>query len=141
MKPTKTFAIDVRELQLIEEALNRMLDEKLRLQRCSDANPNKIQAVSAIKEIRSLLGSFHNQKTWFRPKDKVYISGQATPIDIGLNQFLNGSQHLVLATITKDLSLQNVANGPVRVIKSNGKEVAQSRGFEPLTSDFGGLLQ
>ena len=75
MKPTKTFAIDVRELQLIEEALNRMLDEKLRLQRCSDTNPNKIQAVSAIKEIRSLLGSFHNQKTWFRPKDQVYISG------------------------------------------------------------------
>ena len=75
MKPTKTFAIDVRELQLIEEALNRLLDEKLRLQHCSDTNPSKIQAVSAIKEIRSLLGSFHNQKTWFRPKDKVYISG------------------------------------------------------------------
>ena len=75
MKPTKTFAIDVRELQLIEEALNRMLDEKLRLQNRSDTNLSNIQAVNAIKEIRSLLGSFHNQKTWFRPKDKIYISG------------------------------------------------------------------
>ena len=75
MGPNKTFAIDVRELRLIEEALNRMLDEKLRQQSCSDTNPSKMQAVSAIKEIRSLLGSFHNQKTWFRPKDKVYISG------------------------------------------------------------------
>jgi hypothetical protein len=75
MKPTRNFSIDVRELQLIEEALNRMLDEKLRLQNRSDTNPSKIQAVSAIKEIRNLLGSFHNQKTWFRPKDKIYISG------------------------------------------------------------------
>ena len=65
----------------------------------------------------------------------------ATPVDIGLNQSLHGSQHLALDTITKDLSLKYVANGPLRVIKSNGKEVAQSRGFEPLTSDFGGLLQ
>ena len=75
MKPNKKFAIDVRELQLIEEALNRMLDEKLRLQNRSDTNLSNIQAVNAIKEIRSLLGSFHNQKTWFRPKDKIYISG------------------------------------------------------------------
>ena len=75
MKPNKKFAIDVRELQLIEEALNRMLDEKLRLQNRSDTNLRNIQAVNAIKEIRSLLGSFHNQKTWFRPKDKIYISG------------------------------------------------------------------
>ena len=75
MKPTRNFAIDVRELQLIEEALNRMLDEKLRLQNRSDTNLSNIQAVNAIKEIRSLLGSFHNQKTWFRPKDKIYISG------------------------------------------------------------------
>ena len=75
MKPTKTFDINVRELQIIEDALNHMLGEKLKQQCCSEKNPEKIRAVRAIKEIRSLLGSLHNQKMWFRPKDKIYISG------------------------------------------------------------------
>ena len=75
MKPTKTFEIDVRELQIIENALNRMLDEQLKLRSCSEKDPSKIAAERAIKEIRCLLGSLHNQKTWFRPRDKIYISG------------------------------------------------------------------
>ena len=75
MKPPKSFDIDVREMQIIEDALTRMLDEKLKQPTWSEKSPKKIQTVRAIKEIRSLLGSLHNQKTWFRPKDKVYISG------------------------------------------------------------------
>ena len=75
MKPTKTFTIDVREMQIIEDALIRMLDEKLKQQSCSEKSSKKFQAMRSIKEIRGLLGSLHHQKTWFRPKDKVYISG------------------------------------------------------------------
>ena len=75
MKPTKTFDIDVRELQIIEDALTRMLDEQIKQRSRSEKNPSKILAERAIKEIRCLLGSLHNQKTWFRPKDTIYISG------------------------------------------------------------------
>lgn len=75
MKPNKTFDIDVRELQVIEDALNKTLDENLKRRRCSESTAIQIQAERSIKEIRALLGSLHNQKTWFRPSDKIYISG------------------------------------------------------------------
>ena len=75
MKPNKTFDIDVRELQVIEDALNKTLDENLKRRRCSESTAIQIKAERSIKEIRALLGSLHNQKTWFRPNDKIYISG------------------------------------------------------------------
>ena len=75
MKPNKTFNINVRELQIIEDALNKVLDQRLKERRCLQNNAIQIQAERSIVEIRSLLGSLHNQKTLFRPNDKVYISG------------------------------------------------------------------
>ena len=75
MKPNKTLNIDVQELQIIEDALNKTLDEQLKKQSCLNNIAFKIKAERSIKEIRALLGSLHNQKTWFRPNDKIYISG------------------------------------------------------------------
>ena len=75
MKPNKTFNINVRELQIIEDALNKILDHQLKERGCSRNNAIQIQAERSIVEIRSLLGSLHNQKTWYRPNDKIYISG------------------------------------------------------------------
>ena len=75
MKPNKTFNIDVRELQIIEDALNKTLDEQLKKRSCLNNTAIQINIESSIKEIRALLGSLHNQKTWFRPNDKIYISG------------------------------------------------------------------
>jgi len=75
MKPNKTLNIDVQELQIIEDALNKTLDEQLKKRRCLNNIAIKIKAERSIKEIRALLGSLHNQKTWFRPNDKIYISG------------------------------------------------------------------
>ena len=75
MKPNKTLNIDVRELQIIEDALNKTLDEQLKKRSCLNNIAIKIKAERSIKEIRALLGSLHNQKTWFRPNDKIYISG------------------------------------------------------------------
>ena len=75
MKPNKTFNIDVRELQMIEDALHKILDEQLKRRHCVENNAIQIQAEKSIKEIRALLGSLHDQKTWFRPNDKIYISG------------------------------------------------------------------
>ena len=75
MKPNKSFDIDVRELQVIEHALNEILDQQLKERIDSQNTAIQIQAERSIKEIRALLGSLHNQKTWFRPNDKIYISG------------------------------------------------------------------
>ncbi len=75
MKPNKALNIDVRELQIIEDALNKTLDEQLKKRGCIKNTSIQINAERSIKEIRALLGSLHNQKTWFRPNDKIYISG------------------------------------------------------------------
>ena len=75
MKPNKTLNIDVQELQIIEDARNKTLDEQLKKRSCLNNIAIQIKAERAIKEIRALLGSLHNQKTWFRPNDKIYISG------------------------------------------------------------------
>jgi len=75
MKPNKKFDIDLRELQIIEGALHQKLHEQLNQQRSYRNRENQIQTELAISEIRNLLGSLHNQKTWFRPRDKIYISG------------------------------------------------------------------
>ena len=75
MKPNKTFNIDVRELQVIEDALNIVLDGQLKQRRRLENTAIQIQAERSITELRALLGSLHNQKTWFRPNDKIYISG------------------------------------------------------------------
>ncbi len=75
MKPNKNFDIDVRELQVIEDALNKILDQHLKERIYSQNTAIQIKAERSIKEIRALLGSLHNQKTWFRPNDKIYISG------------------------------------------------------------------
>lgn len=75
MKPNKSFDIDVRELQVIEHALNKILDRQLKERIDSQNTTIQIQAERSIKEIRALLGSLHNQKTWFRPNDRIYISG------------------------------------------------------------------
>ena len=75
MKPNKKFDIDLRELQIIEGALHQKLHEQLNQQRSYRNRESQIQTERAINEIRNLLGSLHNQKTWFRPRDKIYISG------------------------------------------------------------------
>ena len=75
MKPNKTFDINVRELQVIEDALNKILDQQLKERSYSQSSVIQIQAERSITEIRALLGSLHNQKAWFRPNDKIYISG------------------------------------------------------------------
>lgn len=54
MKPNTQFKLSVRDIELIENALH-MLEQ--------------------TTEVRDLLGRLHNQKNWYRPKDKVYVSG------------------------------------------------------------------
>jgi len=80
---TKTFDLNPRELELVESALSKEI-HKLSVSRQtiieSTIKPaDEIDSVKEydqrIKEIRELLGKFHNQKTWYHPKDEIYVSG------------------------------------------------------------------
>lgn len=54
MKPNTQFNLSVRDIELIEQALH---------------------SLEQTREVRELLGRIHNQKNWYRPKDKVYVGG------------------------------------------------------------------
>ena len=60
----KKFNLSVRDIDIIESALNDFLNDK-------DQQDNQ----QVVKEIRRVLGHIHNQKMWYRPNKKPYISG------------------------------------------------------------------
>lgn len=60
VKPNEDFKLTVQELALIEMSLISY----------QQSQPNR------AKQIQSLLGKFHAQKVWYRPKDEeIYVSG------------------------------------------------------------------
>ena len=63
-KPNTKFSLSVQDIDIIERALRTQLDTKI--------EQNDEQAVKAIRDV---LGRIHNQKNWYRPKKKPYISG------------------------------------------------------------------
>ena len=60
MKPNKTFELSVDDLELIERSLTAFM---------TTAEYPDQQLIAQV------LGKLHNQKNWYRPKNKVYISG------------------------------------------------------------------
>lgn len=59
VKPNTQFKLDVKDIHLIEMSLRHMhgLDTE------------------KAKEVQQLLGKIHNQKNWYRPPNKDYVSG------------------------------------------------------------------
>ena len=55
-KPNTQFKLTVRDIDLIEQALRNYKYE--------------------TREVQELLGKIHNQKQWYRPNKKDYVSGQ-----------------------------------------------------------------
>ena len=83
MSHNKNFELDIRDIELIEQGLNLKLS-KLSVQRQThidstivpEAELASVKEIDQqIREIRDLLGRIHNQKIWYRPKDRTYISG------------------------------------------------------------------
>jgi len=82
MKPNTNFKLSVRDLEVIEHALQRqlrVLAERRLTHIQSTIKPewelDSVRDIDAeMKEINNLLGRLHNQKNWFRPKDN-YVSG------------------------------------------------------------------
>jgi len=72
MKPNTQFELSVKDIKIIEEALNNKVAR--RSQRILEGEDPEILQTEAA-EIRDLLGRIHNQKNWYRPKNGVYVSG------------------------------------------------------------------
>lgn len=53
-KPNTQFKLSVKDIELIEYALN---------------------SVSQTREIQKVRAKIHDQKNWYRPKNEIYVSG------------------------------------------------------------------
>ena len=79
----KSFNLNPSDIELIEISLrkeqSRISVSRQTLIDSTIIPPDQIQSVKEydvkIKEINHLLGRLHEQKIWYRPKDKVYVSG------------------------------------------------------------------
>ena len=71
-KPNTTFQLSVKDIKMIEEALNNKVAR--RSQRILEGEDPEILQ-SEAKEIRDLLGRLHQQKNWYRPSSGIYVSG------------------------------------------------------------------
>ena len=71
-KPNTTFQLSVKDIKIIEEALNNKVAR--RSQRILEGEDPEILQ-SEAKEIRDLLGRLHQQKNWYRPSSGIYVSG------------------------------------------------------------------
>ena len=69
------FQLNIEELKTIEDSMiyriKRLTTRRLTVKK--DSSKQKIDV--EVKHIQELLGKIHNQKEWWRPKNKVYISG------------------------------------------------------------------
>ena len=82
-KPNTEFKLTVRDIELIELALNhqlgRLANRRLTHIESTIVPEHELESVKEIdaevKEIRDLLGRLHHQKNWYRPKDQVYVGG------------------------------------------------------------------
>ncbi|KGK78782.1 hypothetical protein PM03_12320 [Thalassobacter stenotrophicus] len=71
--PNRTFDLSVEDLDLIEAALRR---KKRALNEAQLVGAGtRDDAAEQLKDIHDLLGRLHNQKTFYRPKQAVYVSG------------------------------------------------------------------
>ena len=83
MSPNKNFTLDVQDIDLIENALNyqigRLIERRRTHVESTIVPEDELESVREIdrdiNEIRNLLGRLHNQKVWYRPKNKIYVGG------------------------------------------------------------------
>ena len=83
-KANTSFDLDVRDVELIENALNSIITKQsstiINSASNSNAEPTSencpIEIKGQIAELRDLLGKLHNQKIWYRPKSQfAYVGG------------------------------------------------------------------
>lgn len=75
----RTFDLDIRDVEMIEEALRargrELATMRLALNEEDPANLNAVRVITEdIRAGEDLLGRLHNQKVFYRPK-AAYVSG------------------------------------------------------------------
>ena len=73
MSFNRNFKMDLKDIDVIEESLRLRLSSLSHKDLAEGESKNAIN--SEIQKIQNVLGHLHNQKNWYRPKDKVYVSG------------------------------------------------------------------
>jgi hypothetical protein len=72
LKPNTTFELNVRDIEIIEHALRAKAGRRgLSIAQGETSE----QLKQEMDEILELLGRIHDQKVWYRPKNKTYVSG------------------------------------------------------------------
>ena len=71
-KPNLKFDLSVRDIEVIEHALRAKAGRR-GIAIASGDHSEELR--SELLEIQELLGKLHDQKVWYRPKEKTYVSG------------------------------------------------------------------
>ena len=83
-KPNTEFNLGLRDIDLIEDALNSVIARRSStMTLMADNNHENTTDIASYREIRQevadlldLLGRLHNQKNWYRPQNQAaYVSG------------------------------------------------------------------
>ena len=72
VKANKKFNLSIRDIEIIEQALRAKAGRRGLAIANGETSP---QLREELRELLDLLGRIHDQKVWFRPKDKTYVSG------------------------------------------------------------------
>lgn len=73
-KHNRNFDLSIRDIDLIEAALHTVIRD-LSLERIENPELPPTADTDPVRQIHELLGRLHNQKTFFRPAAKTYVSG------------------------------------------------------------------
>lgn len=68
-RPNTSFEISVEEMEIIESALRAAMPTE------PEAQVSRITEAAKARDIAALLGRLHNQKNFYRPRNRQYISG------------------------------------------------------------------
>ncbi len=72
VKANKKFNLSIRDIEIIEQALRAKAGRRGVAIANGETSP---QLKEELRELQDLLGRLHDQKVWFRPKNKIYVSG------------------------------------------------------------------
>lgn len=72
MKPNLEFKLTVRDIEVIEQALRAKAGRRGLAIAQGETSP---QLRDEMHEIQELLGRIYQQKNFYRPNDKTYVSG------------------------------------------------------------------
>ncbi len=75
MKPNDKFKLTVRDIELVERALQGKISRRSISVAMDPKSVYAAELQEEIEEMRDLLGRIHHQKVWYTPKDGRFQGG------------------------------------------------------------------